>query len=101
MSATLHLTRQAFGFELRRGTFHVMVDGNEVALIDWNQSVDRPLDAGHHTLRITAGRYSSEPRAFDAAEGDVVAFRCHGAMLWPRYVVSFLKPDLAISLRRE
>jgi len=28
-------------------------------------------------------------------------FRVHGAMLWARWVVSMLKPDLAISLKRE
>jgi hypothetical protein len=28
-------------------------------------------------------------------------FRVHGAMVWPRWVVSMLKPDLAISLKRE
>jgi hypothetical protein len=32
-------------------------------------------------------------------DGDVASFRCHGAMIWPTYLVSFLKPDLAISLR--
>jgi hypothetical protein len=31
----------------------------------------------------------------------MVMFRVHGAMVWPRWVVSMLKPDLAISLKRE
>jgi hypothetical protein len=35
------------------------------------------------------------------AAGEVVNFRGHGAMVWPRYVVSIVKPDLAISLKRE
>jgi hypothetical protein len=35
------------------------------------------------------------------ADDEVVNFRGHGAMLWPRYVASIVKPDLAISLRRE
>jgi hypothetical protein len=28
-------------------------------------------------------------------------FRTHGAMVWPRYVASIIKPDLAISFKRE
>jgi hypothetical protein len=35
------------------------------------------------------------------ADGQVASFRCHGAMVWPRWVASFVKPDLAISLVRE
>jgi hypothetical protein len=31
----------------------------------------------------------------------VVSFRCHGAMMWPRWVASAMKPDLAISVSRE
>jgi len=37
----------------------------------------------------------------DVAGDEVVTFRCHGAMLWPRYVASLAKPDLAIPLTRE
>ena len=43
----------------------------------------------------------SQDHPFDVAEGEGVNFRCHGAMIWPRYVVSIVKPDLAISLKRE
>jgi hypothetical protein len=82
MSATLSLTRETpMAFELRRGVFEV------------------PVEPGHHTLQIRHGRYSSRNESFDAPDGDVVSFRCHGAMVWPTYVASFLKPDLAISLR--
>jgi hypothetical protein len=47
------------------------------------------------------GRYSSRDQSFDAADGETVDFRCHGAMVWPRYLASFVKPGLAISLKRE
>jgi hypothetical protein len=56
---------------------------------------------GRHTLRIRKGRYSSREYSFDATDGETVSFRCHGAMVWPRYVASLVKPDLAISLKRE
>ncbi len=87
--------------ELRRGTFHVLLDGDDVGSIEWRGSIEVPMEPGGHSLRIVAGRYSSESRSFEATEGEVVTFRCHGAMIWPRYVVSLAKPDLAISLKRR
>ncbi|HEY6296413.1 MAG TPA: hypothetical protein VIX15_12170 [Streptosporangiaceae bacterium] len=101
MSATLRLTREGFGIELRRGTFDVTVDGQSVGSSTWHETVEVPVDPGRHTLQITAGRYSSRNRSFDAAEGETVNFRCHGAMIWPLYVASIVKPDLAIQLLRE
>jgi hypothetical protein len=31
----------------------------------------------------------------------MVPFQAHGAMVWPRYRASIVKPDLAIVLRRK
>jgi hypothetical protein len=101
MSATLRLTREGTGIELRRGPFEIKVDGNDLGSIQRHETVEKSLEPGRHTLRLQAGRYSSQDHSFDIAEGDVVEFRCHGAMVWPRYVASILKPDLAISLKRE
>ena len=47
------------------------------------------------------GETSSRDLAFDVAEGEVAGFRCHGAKIWPTYVVSIVVPTLAISLHRE
>jgi hypothetical protein len=101
MSATLRLTREGAGIELRRGPFQITVDGNDLGSIQRHETVEKSLEPGHHTLRLQAGRYSSQDHSFDLSDGDVVNFRCHGAMVWPRYVASILKPDLAISLKRE
>jgi hypothetical protein len=101
MPATLRLTRKGVGIELRRGRFEISVDGREVGSIDYGDTVEAQVEPGHHTLRLQAGRYSSRDHSFDAADGEVVSFRCHGAMVWPRWAVSFVKPDLAISLVRE
>lgn len=101
MSATLSVTRKGTGIELRRGPFEIGVDGAAVGSIKNHETVPIPLAPGHHTVRLRSGRYSSQERSFDVAEGEVVNFVCHGAMLWPRYVASIVKPDLAISLRRE
>ena len=101
MSATLRLTREGVGIELRRGRFDTWVDDNSVGSIEPHETIEIPVEPGHHTLRIQAGRYSSQDRSFDVANGEIVDFQVHGAMIWPRYVVSIIKPDLAISLERE
>ena len=101
MSATLRLTRESFTFELRRGEFVISVDGRDAGKIAYGETAEIPVEAGQHTLRIRAGRYSSHDHSFDAADGDVVSFRCHGAMVWPTWLLSFFLTDLGISLHRE
>jgi hypothetical protein len=98
VSTTLKVTREGFGIELRRGRFDVTVDGASVGSLDYGQTIETPVEPGRHTLRVRAGRYSSRDHDFDAS-GQVVSFHCHGAMMWPRFVASFIKPDLAISVR--
>jgi hypothetical protein len=87
--------------ELRRGQFEILVDGKSVGSIKYGETAETPLEPGRHTLRIRAGRYSSRDRSFNAADSEIVSFRCHGAMVWPRYAASLVKPDLGISLKRE
>jgi hypothetical protein len=101
VSATLRLTREGAGIELRRGSFEIALDGGSVGSIKRHETVETPLEPGHHSLRIRSGRYSSQDHSFDVADGEVVNFRCHGAMVWPRYAASIVKPDLGISLKRE
>jgi hypothetical protein len=101
VAATLQLVREGFGMELRRGTFHVLLDGNDVASIEWKQTIEVPIEPGHHTLQVKAGRYTSRRHPFDTADGEIVNFHCNGARIWPLYVASIVKPDLAISLKRE
>jgi ABC-type transport system involved in multi-copper enzyme maturation permease subunit len=102
MSATVIVTREGnFGIELRRGRFDITVDGTTVGSLDNHETVETKIQPGHHTLRIAAGRYTSRSQPFDVADGQVVNFRCHGARVWPTYVASIVKPDLAISLRHE
>ena len=101
MPATLRFTREGFGIELRRGRFAILVDGDKIGSIDYGDTFEAPVESGHHTLRLRAGRYSSTNQLFDAADDEVISFRCHGAMVWPRWAASFVKPDLAISLVRQ
>jgi hypothetical protein len=101
MPAILTLTRERFGIELRRGKFEIVVDGRSTASIEHGDTVEVPVEPGHHALRIRSGRYSSRELSFDAADGDVISFRCYGANLWPVWLVSFVLPNLGIWLKRE
>jgi len=101
VSTTLKLTREGIGIELRRGTFEVEIDGAAVGTIEWRETKEFAIEAGQHTVQLRAGRYQSRRQDFDARDESVVSFRCHGAMVWPRWIASALNPSLAISLSRE
>jgi hypothetical protein len=102
VSATLSLLREgSFAFELRRGQFRIFLDGQDAGSIDYGEKTELPLTPGQHRLQIRRGRYSSREETFAAADGETVSFRCHGAMLWPRFVASLVVPDLGISLVRQ
>ena len=89
MSATLKLTHKAIGAEVRRGTFDVLVDGKRVGSVEMNDTIETPVEPGRHTLKVRNGRNSSRAQTFDAAEGEVVAFRCTGK----RFCLSFSRPS--------
>jgi hypothetical protein len=101
MPAILRLTRERYGIELRRGKFEIVIDGRGTASIERGDTVEVPTEPGHHALRIHSGRYSSRELSFDAADGDVISFRCYGANLWPVWLASFVLPNLGIWLKRE
>jgi hypothetical protein len=66
-----------------------------------NETLETPVEPGRHTLRVRDGRNSSRAESFDAAEGEVVAFRCTGKRFLPLFLASFVVPGLALKLRRE
>ena len=101
MPATIKLTRRTIGVEVRRGTFDVIVDGNHVASLEMDDTIEMHVEPGRHTLQLRNGRNSSRTKTVDAAEGEVVAFRCGGKSILPLFLASFVVPSLAISLRRE
>jgi len=102
VAASLHLVREiTMVMELRRGTFHVLLDDDDIGSIDTHQTTEYPIEPGHHTLQVKAGRYTSRTRTFDAADGEIVNFRCNGAQIWPLYLVSIVKPDQALTLKRQ
>ncbi len=101
MTATLTVTRKTVGVEVRRGMYDVLVDGERVGSVALHDTIEMPVEAGHHTLQVRNGRNSSRTQTFDAAEDRVVAFRCGGKRALPIFLVSFVVPSLALSLRRE
>lgn len=101
MSAILTLTHKAIGVEVRRRTYDVVLDGERVGSLEMNDTIETPVVPGRHTLQIRNGRNSSRTQTFDAAEGEIVAFRCTGKRFLPLFLVSFVVPSLALKLIRE
>jgi hypothetical protein len=101
MPGTIRIERTGVGIELRRGSFTVELDGRDVGTLgEYKAKLELSVQPGPHTLQIRTGRYSSRPLELEIFNGGEINFRTHGAMLWPRYVASLIKPDWAISLHR-
>jgi hypothetical protein len=102
MPALLKVRHEAIGVEVRRGTYDVVVDGDRTGSVELHGTFETPVEPGRHTLQIRNGqRNASRTATFDADEGQVIAFRCSGKNILPVFLLSFVVPSLAISLRRE
>lgn len=101
MSATVRLAHTAVGVEVRRGTYQVIVDGEPAGSVELDKTIGIPIEPGRHTLQVRSGRNSSRTKSFDAADGEIVAYRCTGKSILPIFLLSFVVPKLALSLRRE
>jgi hypothetical protein len=101
VSATLTLKRDGTILENRHAPFEVTLDGATAGSINRHETFETPIEPGHHTLEVRAGRYSSRPRSFDVADGGAVGFRCYGGRIWPIFLASFFVPSLAFTLKRE
>ena len=101
MSATVKLVRENVMMELRPGTFEILVDGQTAGSVDTHQTTEVPIEPGPHTVQVRTGRYSSGVHRFEVNDGDVVTYRCNSARVWPVYLASLVKPDLALLLRHE
>ncbi len=101
VAATLRLVREGTIMELRRGTFQVLLDGDDVGSIEPHQTIELLVEPGHHELRVKTGRYTSRREPLDTHDREVVTFRCYGGRIWPLYLASIVKPDMALTLKRE
>jgi hypothetical protein len=52
-------------------------------------------------VQVRDGRNSSRIKTFEVAEGETVSFRCSGKSILPLFLLSFVVPGLALSLRRD
>lgn len=100
MSATVRLTHKAIGAEVRRDPYDVLVDSRGVGSVAMNDTIDIPVPAGSHTLQVRDGKKASGVEAFDAADDEVISFRCTGKRPLPIFLASFLAPKLALKLVR-
>ena len=102
MSATLKLAHRAIGAEVRRGSYDVVErDDRRVGSVEMNDTIEIPVKPGGHTLQVRSGRKSSSTERFDAAEGEIIAFRCTGKRFLPIFLASFILPKLALKLVRD
>jgi hypothetical protein len=97
----LTVSRKSIGVEVRRGPYEVLVDGASVTSVPLHETIEIPVEDGRHTVQVRSGRNSSRIQTFDAADDEVVAFRCGGKRPLPIFLASFIVPSLALSLRRE
>ncbi|MDA8297584.1 MAG: hypothetical protein M0004_13550 [Actinomycetota bacterium] len=104
----MKVTHTAIGAEVRRGPYDIVLDGKRIGSVEMNDTFSREIEPGHHTLQVRKGRNSSRTKHLNAAQGEIVAFRCSGkgnvpipgigaiALLW-----SFVSPGRALSLHLE
>jgi len=101
MSGILKVTHKATGAEVRRGTYEVIVDGTRAGSVEMNGTFEVPVEPGRHTLQIRDGRKSSGTKTVEAAEGELITFRCTGKRFLPMFLASFVVPNLALTLVRQ
>jgi hypothetical protein len=89
------------GLEFHPGPFQIALDSETIGSIANHETFETSIAPGRHTLRVSRGRYTSKRPTFEAAEGEVVSFRCHGARIWPIYLASLVVPTIALKLMRE
>jgi hypothetical protein len=65
------MTREVhFPAEARRGRFEIEVDGTRVGPIEDHQTIEVPLEPGHHTMRMWKSRCSNRDPSFEVADGE-------------------------------
>jgi len=99
-TATLALRRNGRIFG-HRHAWQILLDGKPAGSIADDDAARLPVEPGHHTLRLSSGRFTSPERSFEAADGEVVSFTCHAPLVWPQAAAAVIVPGLWISLRQD
>jgi hypothetical protein len=95
-TATLALSRKGRIFG-HGHAWQILLDGKPAGSIANDDAARLPVEAGHHALRLSSGRFTSPERSFDAADGQVVSFTCHAPLIWPQAAAAVVVPGLRIS----
>ena len=101
MPATLKLTHKAIGAEVRRGTYDVVVDGERAGSVEMNHGSRYQSSLDVTPCEFAMDETRAAPQTFDAAEEEIVAFRCTGKRLLPIFLASLAVPRLALKLVRD
>jgi len=74
MTTTLQLTR-TWAALTDRGKWQILIDGTTAGSINQKETVELPVEPGHHTLRVKgSGRFGSPEGSFDAADDQEIRF---------------------------
>ena len=85
----------------------MVIDGSVVGSIPNNETVDLPVEAGHHAVQVTSMRFLRSPKeSLEVADGRVIGLSCRRRPRHPfivqrsiiLLVVSLFKHDVWISL---
>jgi hypothetical protein len=101
VTSILQVIRENTIMELHRGCFDILLDDQSVGAVESHRSTEVTIEPGPHTLQVRSGRYSSGVHGFDVDDGQAIKFRCNGARIWPIYLASLVKTDLALTLKEE
>ena len=75
------------------------LDGNDVG-DDQHQAIEVPVEPGPRTLQVKAGRSTADDAPLTRPT-ERSSIRCNGAVIWPVYLASIVKPDLALTLKHK
>jgi ABC-2 type transport system ATP-binding protein len=108
-TATMRISRRGGGSGNSQGgrAWHVVIDGSVVGSIPKDETIELPVEAGHHAVQVTSMRFLRSPtESFEVAEGQVIRLSCRPRPRHPFIIqrsiylllVSLFKHDVWISL---
>ena len=111
-AASMRLLRQGGGSSNTHNgrAWQVVVDGSVVGSLPNNETVDLPVEAGHHSVQVASMRFLRSPKAsLEVTQGQVVRLSCRKRARHPFIiqrsiyflVASLFKHDVWISLTSD
>lgn len=76
MGTTIRVTRLRTGYRDRLRRYRVLVDGLTIGRLRRGESVEVPVSAGRHTVRVKIDWTGSPTEVVDVAEGTTESFEC-------------------------